>query len=859
MKEQILLMPGANGTELTRSLAVRGTELAGMRVVDGLELARIALTNSGISLGGRLISSKTQTAMLAKIMKEVEAEDGEKYFVPAAYTDAKSLSVALDSLRHAADDVDLAQTLKKGKFEKKNMALIGALNMYKKELANKGLTDSATVIKRAADTAKALDESKYELVEVEGYPLTRLERRLLKKLSGGKAIKKKLTDIYPVKDGGEGKVVSVTNAYGASNEVEHIIHTIFSENIPLDKCVVAVTDVPTYSQLFAELCGRLDIPLTLGCGALMTSTYPAKLLDLCRDWATTGCFGVDSLKGMVMSEVFDRIALWKNCGLGDKFDFKLFVGAVEVAGNLRLSWDKQQNDERINTYKKVLERKIKELEGDDRKKIEERLKALEVAAKLFEELEKGLLYILESYAYIRTNRMAVFDAAARTKLSSQIKELMENGAEVQEVLSAIPQLLTGVALTQNCDGGALHVTTLERAACTMRENLFIVGLSADVFPGKPSEDYLVLDCDCDLFEKGDLPNSKERVMLRRSWLKRLTDLALALDCKVRISYSSFDASELKGKNRSSALIDLEDKLPKETEVGYYSTPLQLEAPLAHEYSNNKLPIVEKKKVVDIDPTDLRVKRKYSPTAIEPFFACPRKFMLERIIGVRRDYEDNVYEVISPAEAGILLHKVMELTAPAEQRSKEKARELAECLFEDHIAGRPPIHADAAEAEKQLFVEMVEKAYEWRGNNKVVSAEKEYDVKHEKSGVTLMGLPDSVEETPKGRLVADYKTGYSLKHKDNDVDSCLQTLIYSYIMNHPEKKIEDKDKVVGSVYRYTRLNREVSCDYNDEIEAKMSKKLGEFGQALENNKFDFPAKPYNCKKCVYKYVCGKEDA
>ena len=51
-----------------------------------------------------------------------------------------------------------------------------------------------------------------------------------------------------------------------------------------------------------------------------------------------------------------------------------------------------------------------------------------------------------------------------------------------------------------------------------------------------------------------------------------------------------------------------------------------------------------------------------------------------------------------------------------------------------------------------------------------------------SGVLLEGYPDRVEKTPEGEyIIADYKTGKRISHQANDVDTCLQVVIYAYIM------------------------------------------------------------------------------
>ena len=55
MKEKIILAPGANGSELFRSLARFGVNTIGLRVMSSVELAKYALMKSGIKLGGMVL------------------------------------------------------------------------------------------------------------------------------------------------------------------------------------------------------------------------------------------------------------------------------------------------------------------------------------------------------------------------------------------------------------------------------------------------------------------------------------------------------------------------------------------------------------------------------------------------------------------------------------------------------------------------------------------------------------------------------------------------------------------------------------------------------------------------------------
>ncbi|MBQ8965149.1 PD-(D/E)XK nuclease family protein [Ruminococcus sp.] len=839
MKEKICLIPSANGTEFMRSLAKRGVCPAGLRIVDGTELARLGLAVSGKSVKGRLISPRSQAAAAGAVMKDIE------YFRPAAYTDAQLLASALDKLRGAADDDVLHEKLPEGLFADKNAALLEALDAYENHLEEQGLTDRITVMRQALAECEALDGELYEFLYAEGYPLSPLESRLLEKLSGGKAECVTLAGLYGAENA-EPKAEALTEAYGASNEAEDIIDCIFKKGLPLDSCLIAVTDTAKYSQLFSEVCGRYDIPLTLGCGTLLTSTYPAKLLSLIRSWAAEGCFGIDGLSDMLFSEAFDRKKLYKAIfPEKEEHPSGRLKAAVRAAGELRLGFDREMNSRRIREYSMTLD------PASTDKDVIEQLAALKDAEALFEELGRGAGYIIDKYAVRRRNALGAGDKAAAVRLGSQLRELV--GEDITEV---IPQLLKGYVRPENSCGGALHLVSVENAVFSMRENIFIAGLSADNFPGERCEDHLVLDCDCELFEKGALPTSAEDLMRRREQLFSLMSLAAGLGCKVRLSYYNYELSELKDENPSSVIDELSGGQDIEKrKAGFFTAALSVDAAAGRAYIDGRLPAGKAaEKSEDTLVTDLRKFRKFSPSAIEVFFQCPKHFLLESILGIRPAESDDPLEILAANDQGTLLHKVMEESAGDPHMTKDDILALAGGLFDGAMKRRPPMHDDRAAAMRHEFMEMAENAFAMNaGDGSVVSAEEAYSVEHEKSGLTLYGLPDRVAVNDKGEAtIIDYKSGRKVKHIKDDIDSCLQTVIYAYMLR------QQGLNVTGCEYRYVRKNEVVPCRYDSDMEQKLDSKLAEFAEALKNCTFECNPGDDNCKYCRLGGICGKEE-
>ena len=121
-----------------------------------------------------------------------------------------------------------------------------------------------------------------------------------------------------------------------------------------------------------------------------------------------------------------------------------------------------------------------------------------------------------------------------------------------------------------------------------------------------------------------------------------------------------------------------------------------------------------------------------------------------------------------------------------------------------------------------------------------------------SGITLKGIPDRVEKTEDGRYrIIDFKTGRRVTHKPDDIETCLQVLIYAFMMEQ-----EGLD-ITGCEYRYLRNRQTVSCRYDAEMKDQLHARLTEFKEALLSG--DFPCKPGDdhCRFCRLETVCGKE--
>ena len=82
------------------------------------------------------------------------------------------------------------------------------------------------------------------------------------------------------------KDITYIKAYGNSNEVENTLDYIFTNNIPLDDCVIAATNSAKYNQLLLEYSQKYDLPMTFSNGISINNTSAQVF---CANTITSNC------------------------------------------------------------------------------------------------------------------------------------------------------------------------------------------------------------------------------------------------------------------------------------------------------------------------------------------------------------------------------------------------------------------------------------------------------------------------------------------------------------------------------------------------------------------------------------------
>lgn len=845
MKERIILAPAASETELLRSLAKAGVNSMGWHVMNGPQLAKTALMRSGIAVEETFLTGQEEPALLFSFLHEIP------YFEAASFADAEALSSALWILRSLITEDEentLRNKLAGGEFPEKNAALLSVYDKYTSLLRSSNKIDTVGLLRKALDTAAPFDA---DFVMLKEFPLTPLETSLLSFVSEGDYTELSLAELF----GAEERAVSIadyTEGYGTINEVLHILTEIYDQKIPLDACTIACTNPGKYGQIFFDLSRQYGIPATYGCGVPITNTNPAELLKLLYHWDIFGQHGIDPLQAILRSDAFDRKAFFSLLGQEENADKNTLPAIVEMAGNLRISFDKGENENRITAFRKVLQEN-----GD-----ETSLNILKQVEVLSHALEEGYASFIDRFSLIRPEPLGRFDKSAVKVITDFLNAYLEYG-DAATVGAIIPKLLEKTVSSEISREGALHITSMEGALTALRKNLYVCGLSASEFPGSPTENYLLLDSDLLLFGDTDqAPTSEQKIRLKKDTFRNLLQTASALGSRISLSWSGYDIASLKDCNPSSVLFTcFETEHPGASTddfrnavhpFAYFEEQITSTRQVAAAYAGG-LVFDPSPVCVDLPDAGELLEKSWSPSALDVFFQCPRRFYLTRIVGISEEEEDDPFTVIDAKTLGSLAHTMMQQLAE-EHMAEPQFLQLCEAAFDRFLTERPPIHIHDAEKEKADFLKMMQMSYRMDPGNEVLSSETEYAFTHP-CGIRLKGFPDRLEKEPDGNLIiADFKTKRRFDHRKDDIDTCLQVVVYAWLCEQAGYPVARCD------YRYIRKGRTISCTYDVLRKSQLEEKLQQFKDALTAN--HFPRNPgkqdENCRYCKLSDICGWDE-
>ncbi|MBR0230501.1 MAG: PD-(D/E)XK nuclease family protein, partial [Erysipelotrichaceae bacterium] len=723
---------------------------------------------------------------------------------------------------------------------KKNENLLNVYSAYRKVIGSR--KDNIDIIRQALEQTYDL---KVEFIKLEEFPLLPMEKALLDTLSGNKTRNMSLAELFGIEKKAY-ENISFIKAYGNSNEVGDALNYIFENDINLDDCVIAVSDTNKFNQLLLEYGQKYSLDMTFANGISINNTNPARLLRLYYAWDKVNFHGVDSLLAMMYSSCFDMEKL--KASFPEEIKYQTIKNTIDRAGQLQLQPDAAYNKKKSEDF-------ISLVENWEQERLDET-----VLRVLSEELARSCTDFIQEYAVIRDEK----DEEALRTITYAIDGYLAycpDGSYV-DILNNILSKNVGRSVSRT---GALVITDIRGALSACRKHLFVIGLSANNYPGTVRENYLLLDDDMKLYGE-DVPVSKTIIERKKKDLNALLTLYSSLDAEIRLSYSSYDITGIKVENASSVLYEIYKKMYPDGTIDEYekllkgseTTYLQNKLSVSHQVLN-ALPsggVISALPEGDVVNVPYDGKRAFSPSALEKFFTCRKRFYLSSILGIEEPDPDDPLVVIDARDMGTLVHSAMEYLGKNKGIDEKEFTEYANSLFDEFLKRRTPDSVETAEKARKEFLKMAVNGF--RSDPKLnvfIDAEEEESVRHEPSGIIIYGKPDKVEQDENGRyLIVDYKTKKKIEHDEDDINTCLQVVLYAYMIKHRAKDPKD---IAYCTYRYLRSSKEINCKYNAGMEKLLEAKMKEVKDALDSGYFPCTDDKDNCGYCKFATICGKK--
>ena len=867
MISKIVVSNNISESEKLKSLAGLGESSFNVRYLSPYYLAEYLLQLSGITYKQTFIKNDDLSANLYEKIRD------NPYFSKFTYNDILKLIETIEDVRyHIIDNEDktFIEKLPIKHFVRKNQAIKKVYELIKDFLRDSNLIDEVGVIRFALENIKPVKD--IELIKYEKSHLRPLEEYLIDFASGHHVEETKINEVdKPL------RIERYTKAFGQSNEIEDILSYIYENKISFDDCVIASANGPNYANILKNYRDIIGFPLTIGLGKMVTETDPGKLWTLVFEWENN-LFHKDYLSAIIHGDSFDLDKFKKdiefpedltdlNTGLSkkDQITFDKFIG---IAGDLRISFDASKNNEKLDNYKALLNKYVQENYNEVDTSV--RVETLPFLENMVEVFNKGKEEFLWNYTLFNDQKA---DSNALGKIL-KILGYKQYGVLEQDIINQIAGQNVARETPQQ---GTLYFTSISKARSCLRKHLFIVGLASNDFPGKNTENPIMLDMDFEPF--GEKENSLREIRNNKDDYLALLEEAKKYDVKVYLSWASYNEETLKNQNSSSVVFetyklengsektihDFEEEFKtnknKYRYVEYFENDLLPINPIGRATVKNQEIAFNKVEEVPEDTLTVKVEDMasgniaFSASAVTNYAKCPYMFYLQNILGLQSSNDIDLTEVINPQDSGTLAHELLE---HLDKKAMSKADLLKEAdkRFEDYLIFHPAESAALAETAKTEFLDMMSTAYDMEGTLEVETAEKDYYYLHKESGVRIHGFPDKIFKTkPNHFIVVDYKTSKTIKHDADDVATMIQCTMYAYIYEHYKKGAA----VDAFEYRYIRTGDVVSSADKGhtmaEHYANLTDTLKNLKASIDSGTFE--KNESSCDKCFLKDYCRKK--
>jgi ATP-dependent helicase/nuclease subunit B len=503
-----------------------------------------------------------------------------------------------------------------------------------------------------------------------------------------------LGDRFPAVD------VQVFAADGLGAEVLHAARSLLNGQVPLDRTEILLPAADPYAPAVCAVLDRLEIPYTTAFGAPAAATRPGRAALMLLNWLEAGA------PARLLADAFSDGLLRATTPDGEP------LGSRAVARRLRtlpIGWGRDR-------YLPVIDRELSRLALEtDAGAARERAQLEGVRAAVAFMLDalpdagaaglvvpvalcRGLVRILETFGV----RAGPQDVAGWEALRGALTQVAQGGgaawpqaATVAHVRTVVRDLRVGISGPRP---GHLHVGSLLEGAHG-REVTWLLGMDQSVTAGAVAEDPVLLDEERRALS---LPTSTD---LRAARTYRLATSLAALRGDVRMSYSLCEPGQDRDSFPSRLLLDVHRLARRAPEADYAAlgrsvggvrrTPSAELPVLAREEAwvaqaligvderfrralGAEYPRLERSREaqlleeadapsewdglldverVDVDP---RVNGQVmSARRLEALAACPRRYLYEYVLGIRRldEFERDVTRWLDPRTRGNVLHEI----------------------------------------------------------------------------------------------------------------------------------------------------------------------------------------------------------
>jgi len=775
LKERIILSNTFNEAEFLRCLSKNGFNTLGVRVLNDLELCSYILMKNGLTISGRFISEKEAAFIYFSFLKGI-------------YSDSVNICKAINTFRDCVVGEalnEMKDILSSGFMKKKNTIVSAYSNYIEYKKSNK-LYDKHDIINFIVKNNLKVDD--VEIIYFSEFEITKLMNTLINNVFSN--VKEETIKSFYKKNDNNKEIIK---CYGKKNEIDFIFNKINNDKLKLDECQIVLMDNKDINEVLVYL-RKFNIPYTSTIDNLFIEANAGKLLKALIDLKKMN-YGLDGYKKLFNSSFFNssiiKVLLTKNEEL-NKNDYKDFI---KYTGWLRLRFN-----ENINISNEYKDNIFKALNSFN------------------EDINKGILYFIKKYTKDDINNVCV---------TTLIEELLsyKNKYKINvDDFDLLEGLLNEYLYGSTSENGKIHVSDLDKAFSSLKKYNFIIGFD-DNYPGNPTENYLIYD---DEYKDSGSSLYVSTNIIESKINKAKTFISL---CEYAyLSYSYYDLLDLKDKNPSSIIYD---ELSNNTNIinyGFISSNLSENKSVIEAKVSNIIPKEKEISYKDIIISSNELLNKtYSPSAIRSFYDNKLSFVLSCFFDISIDDPDDVYTVMPSNEKGIIMHKIME---GFEKSKIDKATFInnASLIYDNYLKMRPAIITTQITKDKSDFLSDIENLYDMDPGNSCVG----YELG--KSGsigkIKFYGKFDRLEKTNDNKyIIVDYKTGKTINHVSGDVKSCIQGLIYAYLVEQTTSYNIDRVE-----FRYPHLKQNPSIIYDETTKGLMIDIVKEFEDAITSNDF-----------------------